>query len=197
PGEADDQAEAFVGTVGTALKKTATLKGLSDAEIEQARLVATDIVKETLRKPGGLPSPSLDAVFSSACDLRVEGLPLYNSEGQRCCKVEQMTSGLNIGPQGRRGLEEEEGEEGEGAEGEEAPLPGVLRTQRTEAVEGQVACFPSFIIAGTQKSGTTALTGILEKHPQVMMAGRKELHFFDNKTPSKQTAETYVSNFAR
>ncbi|CAM9310111.1 unnamed protein product [Scytosiphon promiscuus] len=77
-------------------------------------------------------------------------------------------------------------------------LPAVLRTQRTGAAEGQqVVCFPSFIIAGTQKSGTTALTGILEKHPQVMMAGRKELHFFDNKTPTQQTAEIYASNFAR
>lgn len=42
-----------------------------------------------------------------------------------------------------------------------------------------------------------ATTGILEKHPQVRMAGRKELHFFDNKSPSPRTAESYVGNFAR
>lgn len=142
--------------MGAVLKKSAAAKGLSEAEIEEARLVAINAVKEALRKPGGLPPPSPDSIFSSACNLRVEGLPLYNSKGQRCCKVDQMTSGLNIGPQGPRGLEGEDG----GGEGEGTPLPGVLRTQRTGAVEGQeVTCFPSFIIAGTQKSGTTALTG--------------------------------------
>lgn len=40
-------------------------------------------------------------------------------------------------------------------------------------------------------------SGILEKHPQVMMAARKELHFFDNKSPNTRTAEFYASNFAR
>ena len=39
--------------------------------------------------------------------------------------------------------------------------------------------------------------GILEQHPQVMMAGRKELHFFDNKTPTPRSAEMYAGNFAR
>lgn len=40
-------------------------------------------------------------------------------------------------------------------------------------------------------------TGILEQHPQVMMAARKELHFFDNKTPTQRSAEMYAGNFAR
>lgn len=44
----------------------------------------------------------------------------------------------------------------------EGELPGVLRTQKTQDAEGQeIVCFPSFVIAGTQKSGTTALTGEL------------------------------------
>lgn len=37
----------------------------------------------------------------------------------------------------------------------------------------------SFLIAGTQKGGTTALHDYLRKHPQVCMARRKEVHFFD------------------
>ena len=37
-----------------------------------------------------------------------------------------------------------------------------------------------FIIAGTQKGGTTALTAFLQCHPQVHILKLKELHFFDN-----------------
>ncbi len=37
----------------------------------------------------------------------------------------------------------------------------------------------SFLIAGTQKGGTTALYRYLRNHPQVCMAKRKEVHFFD------------------
>lgn len=37
-----------------------------------------------------------------------------------------------------------------------------------------------FVIAGTQKGGTTSLNKYLRKHPDVMMARRKEVHFFDN-----------------
>ena len=37
-----------------------------------------------------------------------------------------------------------------------------------------------FIVAGAQKSGTTALNYYLKRHPQVALPVRKELHFFDN-----------------
>ena len=37
-----------------------------------------------------------------------------------------------------------------------------------------------FIIGGTQKAGTTALDYYLRRHPQIGMAVKKELHFFDN-----------------
>lgn len=37
-----------------------------------------------------------------------------------------------------------------------------------------------FLVAGTQKGGTTSLHKYLQKHPQAMMAKRKEPHFFDN-----------------
>src|SRR6266478_4853004 len=37
-----------------------------------------------------------------------------------------------------------------------------------------------FILAGAQKSGTTALHYFLEKHPRITMGDRQEMHFFDN-----------------
>lgn len=38
----------------------------------------------------------------------------------------------------------------------------------------------NFVIAGTQKGGTSALTEYLRLHPGICMAERKEVHFFDN-----------------
>ena len=175
------------------LKKAAKVKGLDDAETEEARLTATSVVREALRAPRGLPPPDTTAAFPASCGLRVEGLPLYHDKGQRCCKVnpemlppgqklellqqQQKKQGLGQGDGGAAADSLAAGAEGgwgaaaprarrlgleEGREDfpPEMPLPGVLRAQRTRAVGGQeVACFPSFIIAGTQKSGTTALTG--------------------------------------
>lgn len=37
-----------------------------------------------------------------------------------------------------------------------------------------------FIICGTQKGGTTALDYYLRLHPEICMANKKEVHFFDN-----------------
>jgi hypothetical protein len=37
-----------------------------------------------------------------------------------------------------------------------------------------------FLIAGTQKGGTTALDAYLRNHPEICMASRKEAHFFDD-----------------
>jgi len=37
-----------------------------------------------------------------------------------------------------------------------------------------------FVICGTQKGGTTALHAYLEEHPDICMADKKEIHFFDN-----------------
>lgn len=36
-----------------------------------------------------------------------------------------------------------------------------------------------FLIGGTQKGGTSALYGYLRKHPSLLMARQKEVHFFD------------------
>ncbi|MCL2932552.1 MAG: sulfotransferase domain-containing protein [Trichodesmium sp. MAG_R03] len=38
---------------------------------------------------------------------------------------------------------------------------------------------PNFIIIGAQKSGTTSLYKYLTKHPQILSATKKEVHFFD------------------
>src|SRR6266849_8099905 len=37
-----------------------------------------------------------------------------------------------------------------------------------------------FILAGAQKSGTTALHYFLEKHPRITMGDQDEMHFFDD-----------------
>src|SRR5260370_37851199 len=37
-----------------------------------------------------------------------------------------------------------------------------------------------FIVAGAQKSGTTALHYFLKKHPQIALPEQQELHFFDD-----------------
>lgn len=37
-----------------------------------------------------------------------------------------------------------------------------------------------FMIAGAQKSGTTALNYYLKRHPRIALPAEKELHFFDN-----------------
>jgi hypothetical protein len=39
--------------------------------------------------------------------------------------------------------------------------------------------FPDFIIIGGQRCGTTSLHRALERHPCIMPAGAKEIHFFD------------------
>ncbi|QGQ44715.1 sulfotransferase domain-containing protein [Metabacillus sediminilitoris] len=40
--------------------------------------------------------------------------------------------------------------------------------------------FPDFLIIGAQKCGTTSLYNYLIKHPEILEASRKEIHFFDN-----------------
>lgn len=39
---------------------------------------------------------------------------------------------------------------------------------------------PSFLIIGTQKGGTTSLYHYIVKHPNIIAATKKEVHFFDN-----------------
>ena len=54
----------------------------------------------------------------------------------------------------------------------------------------------TFMVAGAQKSGTTALCAHLRKHPYVQVTYRKELHFFDDeridwKAPDYSTYESH------
>jgi len=49
-----------------------------------------------------------------------------------------------------------------------------------------------FIIAGTQKGGTTALDYYLRKHPEVGMGIKKELHFFDNEANFQNSSTNYA-----
>jgi len=48
-----------------------------------------------------------------------------------------------------------------------------------------------FIICGTQKGGTTALDAYLRKHPEICMANKKELHFFDDENAFCDGAPNY------
>jgi hypothetical protein len=45
---------------------------------------------------------------------------------------------------------------------------------------GSLRTLPGFMIIGAQKGGTTSLYRLLEKHPGILPAARKEIHFFDN-----------------
>ena len=40
----------------------------------------------------------------------------------------------------------------------------------------------NFVICGTQKGGTSALDDYLREHPEICMADKKEVHFFDNES---------------
>lgn len=58
-----------------------------------------------------------------------------------------------------------------------------------------------FVVAGTQKGGTTALDAILRHHPEILMPRKKELHFFDNDgnfpVPGDAGYAAYHSNWER
>ena len=56
-------------------------------------------------------------------------------------------------------------------------------------------CLPSFIIAGTQKSGTTVLAAYLSSHPSLVLSRRKEVHFFDRTRTYIKGLDSYLSAF--
>ena len=49
-----------------------------------------------------------------------------------------------------------------------------------------------FVIAGTQKGGTTALDHYLRQHPDIGMASQKEVHYFDNEAHFSQSPDYSV-----
>ncbi|HSL47018.1 MAG TPA: sulfotransferase domain-containing protein [Anaerolineales bacterium] len=55
------------------------------------------------------------------------------------------------------------------------PIP-----QRLRIITGGLRILPDFMIIGAQKGGTTSLYRLLEKHPSILPAAKKEVHFFDN-----------------
>jgi hypothetical protein len=54
---------------------------------------------------------------------------------------------------------------------------------------------PTFIIAGVQKGGTTALSALMCTLPQVIFSTRKELHFFDLPEKNKGGLTAYMKSF--
>lgn len=154
--------QTVTGDVSLKLQKMAVAAGLSDGQIDAAGRAAALTANEALRKPGVLP-PASPIELSPSCDLVVQGLPQIGSRQQRCCKALDVPMGQGGMAQGLGGARSAGGVQREGGEGGEGgQLPGVLEAQRTRGSGGtEAVCFPSFIIAGTQKSGTTALTGEL------------------------------------
>lgn len=53
-----------------------------------------------------------------------------------------------------------------------------------------------FIICGTQKGGTSALDAYLRDHPDICMADRKEVHFFDNEDFFRESIPDYSAYHA-
>lgn len=58
-----------------------------------------------------------------------------------------------------------------------------------------VRCLPTFIIAGVQKAGTTALSAMLCSHPSISFSKKKEVHFFDNLKRFNLGISEYLHNF--
>ncbi|CAM9221042.1 unnamed protein product [Discosporangium mesarthrocarpum] len=142
------------------------------------------------------------------CEMVVEGLPLVFPFHQVCCAepsvLSQVPKRRNPNTAGQEGvLGKGEGiagwrnlleSEAQGGVGEKAVLEAEVPQGWGERSK-KVMCLPSFIIGGTQKSGTTALTAILEQHPSVRMSVRKELHFFDTPAKVKRGLEMYARQF--
>jgi hypothetical protein len=47
----------------------------------------------------------------------------------------------------------------------------------------------SFLVAGSQKSGTSSLSALLDQHPNVQRAPRKEMHYFDDESRDWATTD--------
>ena len=61
---------------------------------------------------------------------------------------------------------------------------------------GIEAPLPTFVIAGTLRSGTTSLTRWLRGHPDVWMSTTKELHYFDTRWAPGVSVDEYRRDFA-
>ena len=59
-----------------------------------------------------------------------------------------------------------------------------------------VSCFPSVVIGGAQKSGSTALSALLLQHPNVRFADRKEVHYFSTIKAFSKGLVSYLRHFS-
>ncbi|NQU29552.1 MAG: sulfotransferase [Anaerolineae bacterium] len=55
---------------------------------------------------------------------------------------------------------------------------------------------PNFLIIGSQKAGTTSIHHILNQHPQIFMAEKKEINFFFKDKEYARGPEAYAEHFA-
>ncbi|CAM9759595.1 unnamed protein product, partial [Phaeothamnion confervicola] len=128
------------------------------------------------------------------CYHSLPGLPLRAPHAQTCCWLPQTVSLVTAANAG-----------GNVSAGSLPSLwwkvpqsAGGGPPAATEAETGVLHarhCLPSFIIAGTQKSGSTALAAILERHPSVRMSVRKELHYFDQPDNVRRGLPFYSGHF--
>src|SRR5688572_12330305 len=58
-----------------------------------------------------------------------------------------------------------------------------------------MGAFPTFLVIGAQKAGTTWLSDMLRQHPAISMPDRKELHFFDVQRDHDVELARYCANF--
>lgn len=124
---------------------TAADAGVTDEQFERAKQAAADRVKRAFAEGGDLP-PVAPSRLSEACQIVIDGAANASSPvQQRCCRVAATAA--------EEPAEEEVGEGG----GRRVDERGT--GNETEPQSPQVACLPTFVIAGTQKSGTTALAG--------------------------------------
>lgn len=55
--------------------------------------------------------------------------------------------------------------------------------------------YPTFLVIGAQKCGTSWIANMVQQHPQVAVAQRKEVHFFDYKDNYDRGIDWYRSQF--
>ena len=55
--------------------------------------------------------------------------------------------------------------------------------------------YPTFLVIGAQKCGTSWIANMVQQHPQVAVAKRKEVHFFDYKDNYDRGIDWYRSQF--
>jgi hypothetical protein len=56
--------------------------------------------------------------------------------------------------------------------------------------------YPTFLVIGAQKCGTTWLSQMVSQHPEVAVTPKKELHFFDHSSNYRKGLEWYRNQFS-